>query len=61
MAEFHVATSVSGSWYCARAVALSHWLTGTLEYDRAIFNVIGDTCAFPIIELKCLLSKSLLT
>ncbi len=49
MAEFHLAASVSGSWYraCWLTVTLS-CLTGTLEYNRAIVNVISNTCAFPV-------------
>ncbi len=48
MTEFHLAASVSLSW-----------LTGTLENNRAIVNVIGSTCAFAI-QSKCLLRKRLI-
>lgn len=52
MAEFNLAASVPGSWYCAHrpAVTLS-WLTETDEYKKAII-VIRNTCAFPTLQIK---------
>ncbi len=53
MAGFHLAASVSGSWYraCWPTVTLS-WLTGTLEQNRAIVNVISNICAFPTVTYQ---------
>ncbi len=51
MAQFHLAASVSGFWYCS-CDSLS-WLTGTLEKSRAVANVITNTCAFPTSQNVC--------
>lgn len=48
MAEFHLTVSVPGSCYCAC------WLTGVLEYNGAIVNVISNTCAFPAMTSQSL-------
>ncbi len=48
MAEFLLAASLSGYCYCAcRLTVTLSWLTGITEYNRALVNVICNTCAFP--------------
>lgn len=41
-AELHLAAPVSGFWYCSCCLTLSQ-ITGTLEQDRVIVNVISNT------------------
>lgn len=41
--KFYLSASVFSCWCSARSL----WLPVTLEYNRAIVNVIGNTCAFP--------------
>ncbi len=57
MAVFHLAASVSGSCYCALQLTVSlSWLTGTLEQNRAIIDIISNTYTFPCYDKsKCLL------
>ncbi len=45
MAEFHLAASGSGSWHC---VCWLTQLTMTLEQNRAVVNVISNTCVSPM-------------
>lgn len=40
--ELHLAAPVSGFWYCSCCLTLSQ-ITGTLEQDRVIVNVISNT------------------
>lgn len=58
--RFHLSASVSGSQWCSCCLAVTvSWLTGTLEYSRAIFNVMGTHCVlFPRWQVKTSTSRS---
>lgn len=47
MIVFHLVSSVSGPPYYWFTVSLA-WLTGTLEWNRAIVNIISNTSGFPL-------------
>lgn len=53
VAELQWALSVPRSWYCSCLLtATLMWLTGRLEYNRGIVNLISNTCACPAVVIQ---------